>query len=191
MPLVYGAADLLTQSPTPTQIEAAGHGGVSLVAYDAANQCIDLRPITAHSAQSGGSYDGRCLDTSGVDGVYAVMNDIESSLPAEFPQAKLSKNQAEGDEPNPAGVIEERDVFSWLCDRLRWWQRQGVVRRDVLDAVIESGKAVQYATTPPASSYGVLICQIDPSDSTQLNIVLPFAIFPPLAKFSVYGQKVA
>ena len=69
-----------------------------------------------------------------------------------------------------AGVIEERDIKAFVIGRLRLFQAAGVVTKASLDTAIESG---------------TLIVQVNALDSTQVDIVLPFSIVPPLAKFGV------
>jgi phage tail sheath gpL-like len=171
-----GSANIVADTPTPANIEDALGNGVAVVSYNAQGVPVIVRPITTHSQDSGGNPDRRVLDTSGVDGCYAVANDIKVSLPQEFPKAKISKNLAADADPLPAGVVEERDIQSFLIQRLRFWQSKGVVRKDLLDAAIAAG---------------TIIVQVNATDPTQVDIVIPIAIFPPLAKFGVYMQKVA
>lgn len=172
----FGSSNLVADTPSPANIEDALSNGVSIVSYTAQGVPIIVRPVTTHSQDSLGNADRRALDTSGIDGVYAVANDIKVSLPQEFPHAKLSKDLPADAEPLPAGVIEERDIKSFLIERLRFWTAKGVVRKDLLDAAIAAG---------------TIIVQVNASDPSQCDIVVPLAIFPPLAKFGVYIQKVA
>lgn len=178
---VVGAADLVADTPTPAEIEDALGNGVAIFSYDAQGTGTVLieRPVTTHSQDSNGNPDRRCLDTSGPDGFYAVMNDLEITLPAEFPQAKITKDQAAGEEPLPAGVVEERDVRAFVIARMRFWQRRGVVRRDKLDDAIAGVNGLS------------IVCQVDPNDETQVDIVIPPAIVKGLAKFSLVGNKAA
>jgi phage tail sheath gpL-like len=173
---VFGAADLVANTPTQPEIEDALGNGVSIVSYTPQGVCAIVRPVTTHSQDTGGNPDRRVFDTSQVDGIYAVANDIEVALPQEFPKAKIAKNQTPGDEPLPPGVVEERDIQSFIINRLRVWQRRGVVRKDLLDAAIAAG---------------TIIALVNSVDNTQVDIVIPMAIVPPLAKFGVYVQKVA
>jgi phage tail sheath gpL-like len=173
---IFGAADLVADTPTAANIEDALGNGVAIVSYNAQGTPIIVRPITTHSQDAVGNADRRVFDTSGVDGMYAVANDIKVSLPQEFPKAKISKDLAADADPLPAGVVEERDIKSFLVERLRFWSARGVVRKDTLDLAIANG---------------TIIAAVNATDPTQVDIVLPYAIFPPLAKFGVYAQKIA
>lgn len=172
----FGSANIVADTPTAANIEDALGNGVAIGSYNAQGVPIVVRPITTHSQDSGGNVDRRVLDTSGVDGIYAVANDIKVAIPQEFPKAKISKNLAADADPLPAGVVEERDIQSFVIQRMRFWQSRGVLRKDLLDAAIAAGTII------------VLVNAIDP---TQVDIVIPAAVYPPLAKFGVYMQKVA
>jgi phage tail sheath gpL-like len=171
-----GAADLIGDKPTGPEVEDALANGVSIISYNRQGQSVLVRPITSHSQDASGNADRRCFDVSGVDGSYAVANDIQLFLPQEFPKAKISKDLAPGDEPLPEGVIEERDIKAAIITRLRTWQTRGVVRKDKLDEALAGG---------------TLIVRVNPSDETQVDHVIPTAIFKPLAKFGVVVNKVA
>ena len=173
---VYGAADLVADTPTGAEVEDALYNGVAIVGYDAQGNPIIKRPITTHSQDASGNPDARVLDTSGVSGTFAVSKDIRNNLPLAFPNAKISKNLTPTDEPLPAGVVEERDILGWIVSRLRFWSRAGVVRRDKLDEAIEAG---------------TIIVQVNASDPTQVDIIIPLSIFPPLAKFGVVVNRTA
>jgi phage tail sheath gpL-like len=173
---VAGAKDLVADTPSQTEIEDALGNGLSIISYDAGGNPLLVRPVTTHSQDTLGNPDRRVLDTSGVDGVYAVANDVEIFLPQEFPQAKIAKDQVAGEEPLPKGVVEERDIKTAIITRLRFWQRRGVVRKDKLDDAITAG---------------TLIVQVDPSDEGQVDIVIPLAIYKGLAKFGVVINKIA
>jgi len=176
LPEYIGAKDLVADTPTPSETEDALSNGLSIVSYDRQGGSVLVRPITSHSQDTNGNPDNRCFDVSAVDGAYAVANDIEQFLPQEFPRAKISKDLQPGDEPLPAGVIEERDIKASLIKRLNVWARLGIVRRDKLAEVIADGS---------------LIVQVDPSDETQVDIVIPLGIVKPLAKFGIVVNKVA
>jgi phage tail sheath gpL-like len=171
-----GARDLTADTPTPSEGEDALGSGLSLISYNAQGESVLMRPVTTHSQDSSGNPDRRCLDTSGPDGTYAVANDIKTALPAEFYQTNVAKDQEPGEEPLPEGVVEERDIKAFVITRLRFWQRRGVVRRDKLDEAIAAG---------------TLIVRVNPSDETQVDIVIPLGIIKPLAKFGVVINKAA
>ena len=89
--------------------------------------------------------------------------------------AKITKDIAPGEDPPPKGVIEERDIKAFVISRLRFWQTQGVITKQSLDTAINGG---------------TLIVEVNAQDETQVDIVLPFSIVPPLAKFGVVVQRV-
>lgn len=173
---VQGARDLTADTPSTSESEDALGNGLSIVTYNASGQCVMQRPVTTHSQDSSGNPDRRCLDTSGPDGTYAVGNDVKTFLPAEFFQVNVAKDQPAGEEPLPEGVVEERDIKASLIARLRFWQRRGVVRRDKLDEAIAGG---------------TLIVRVNPSDETQVDMVIPLGIFKHLAKMGVVINKAA
>jgi phage tail sheath gpL-like len=175
-PFYLGAADLIADTPTFAELQDALSNGVSIVTYDAQGTPIMARPITTHSQDANGNPDSRALDVSGIDGIYAVANDLEVFLPQAFKGAKVTKDLEPGDEPPPAGVVEERDIKTETITRLRFWVSAGVVRRDLLDQAIADGS---------------LIVQVDPSDNSQVNLVVPLGIFPLLAKFGLVVNKAA
>lgn len=170
-----GAVDLIADSPTVAQSETALGNGVALVGYTAQGLEVLVRPVTTHSQDSTGAPDRRLLDAQNVAATYIVARDMRSALPAEFPNAKIVPDTEPGTDPPPVGVIEERDIKAFVISRLRFWQTQGVITKASLDTAINGG---------------TLIVQVNASDPTQVDIVLPFSIVQPLAKFGVVVQRV-
>lgn len=170
-----GAVDKITDKPTVAQSETALGNGVSLVSYTAQGLEVLVRPVTTHSQDANGAPDRRLLDCQNVAATYIVARDMRGALPAQFPNAKITKDTEPGDDPPPKGVIEERDIKAFVISRLRFWQAQGVITKDSLDTAIEGD---------------TLIVQVNDQDATQVDIVLPFSIVPPLAKFGVVVQRV-
>ena len=174
---IYGAADLVTSTPSDATIEDEQWYGLSIISYNASGECVVVNPITGHCQTSTGEPDDRCLYTSEIDGAYAVAKDLRSAIPTEFDGAKLSPDQTaeEADaDPLPAGVITPTDVKTFLLARLGYWKRRGVVRGDKLAESVANGK---------------LVVAVDATNDAQLDVVLPLAIFKPLAKFSLYLNK--
>lgn len=171
---VYGSSDTIGDNPTQAELEDALTNGLSILAFNAQGNLYVVRPITTYSQDSSGGADRRLLDTQNVDATYAVARDLRSALPAEFPNAKISKDTIPGDEPPPKGVIEEKDVKAFVISRLRFWDREGVILRSRLDAAIADG---------------TLIVQVNSTDPSQVDIVVPVTIVPPLAKFGVVVQR--
>lgn len=169
-----GSGDKIADNPTDAQSEDALGNGVSLVGYTAQGLEYLIRAVTTHSQDSAGGPDRRLLDCQYVAGTYIVGRDLRSALPAEFPNAKITPDTEAGEDPPPAGVIEERDIKAFVIARLRFWQTQGVITKASLDASISDGS---------------LIVMVNASDPTQVDIVLPFKIVPPLAKMGVVVQR--
>jgi phage tail sheath gpL-like len=172
---LYLARDLGADALTDAQVEDALQSGVTPVTFTSSSEPRVARPITTHWKDDAGNPDDRLLDVSRVSGIYAVAKDLRVALPQQFRGAKLSKDLPPGDDELPPGVVEERDVKAFVISRCRFWQKQGVVRRDKLDEAIAGG---------------TLIVRVNPSDPSQCDIVL-LAIVPPLAKFSLVVQKIA
>lgn len=171
-----GALDTIGDNPTDPELQSAITGGVSILAYTAQGSELMVRPITTHSQDDVGGPDLRCLDVQNVDGTYIVARDIRDNLPLAFPNAKIQADTPPGGDPPPRGVIEERDVKAWVISRLWDWVDSGVVQGAALSEVVADG---------------TLYCQLDPADETQLNLVLPYKIVQPLAKFGVVAQRLA
>jgi phage tail sheath gpL-like len=171
---VYASANPTADKPTAAISEDALGNGLSLIGYNAVGQAVMLRPITTYSVDSSGAPDRRLLDVQNVSATYAVVRDLRGALPIEFAKAKIAKDSAPGDEPPAAGVTEERDIKAFVISRLRFWQREGVIQKATLDAVIADGS---------------LIVQVNASDSTQVDIVIPMRIVQPLAKIGVVAQR--
>lgn len=171
---LFGSHDIIADKQTLAESETALNGGVSLISYNAQDQPVLVRAITTHSQDAAGGSDKRLLDTQNVDATYIVARDLRTALPAEFPQAKITPDVEPGDDPPPVGVIEERDILAFVISQLRFWQRQGVITQASIDASIADD---------------TLIVKVNASDATQVDIVIPFKIVPPLAKFGVVVQR--
>lgn len=170
---LYGAADLNADRLTDSENEDALQHGVTPGKYDSSNTLFPYRPITTYFKDGSGNPDDRLLDTSRVDGIYDVSKDLRSALPQEFPQAKLSRDLVPGDDPLPEGIVEERDVKSFVNTRIRYWITRGVVQKAKYEAALAGG---------------TFIVRVDPGDDSQCDLVLPLSIVRPLAKFSLVVQ---
>lgn len=171
---LYGSADITSDKPTPTQTESAIGNGVSIISYDMAENLITVRPVTTFSQNAAGGPDRRLLDTQNVDATYIIARDLRSAIPAEFPNAKIQKDSPPGADPTPTGVIEERDVKTFVISRLRAWERGGVILKSALDAAIADGS---------------LAVEVNANDPSQVDILVPLKIIPPLAKFGVVVNR--
>lgn len=170
---LYPPASLVSGALTEAQVEDALQSGVTPITYTSSGQPRPARPITTYWKDASANPDGRLLDTSRITGTFAVARDFRSALPAQFPNAKLSRDLLPGDDPPPAGVIEERNVRAFVKTRMAFWVSQGVVQRQSFDL---------------AQANGTFLVRVNPSDPSQCDVVLPFGIVPPLAKFSLVVQ---
>jgi phage tail sheath gpL-like len=171
---LYGSIDPVGDAPTQPEAESALGSGVTILGYDTAGNVIVIRPITTYSQNAAGGPDRRLLDVQNVDATYIVARDLRAALPQEFKGAKVIKDQPAGAQELPKGVTEERDIKTFVIARLRSWVRQGVVLGAALDAAIANGE---------------LIVEVDEGDATQVNIVVPISIVPPLAKFGLVVNR--
>lgn len=169
-----GADDVLADKPTLAESEDAIGSGLSIVSYNSSGEAVAVRPVTTYSLDGSGGADRRLLDTQNVDGAYIVARDIRTFLPTEFPKAKITRDTVPGEEPPPAGVLEERDVKSAVIRRLRGWVQLGVIQKAALEEAIADGS---------------LIVQVNASDPTQVDLVLPYKIVQPVAKWGVVAQR--
>jgi phage tail sheath gpL-like len=173
---LFGSSDISADEPTEAEVEDALTHGVTILKYNASKQLMPSRPITTYWKDAAGNPDDRVLDTSRVTGTDAVAKDLRVNLPREFKGAKLSKDLLPGQDEPPEGVVQEKDVKAFVDTRVRFFISRGVVRAD------------KYAD---ALANGTFIVKVDPTDSAQLDIVLPVTIFPPLAKISLVVQHKA
>lgn len=171
---VYGSGAVVTDTMTAAELETCLTNGLTPLNFTPQGQLYLVRPITTYSQDTSGGADRRLLDVQNVDATYAVARDLRTALPAQFPNAKIAKDASPGAEPPPPGVVEERDIKAFVIGRLRFWARSGVILKATLDSVIADGS---------------LIVQVNASDPTQVDIVVPIVVVPPLAKMGVTVQR--
>jgi phage tail sheath gpL-like len=178
---VRGSADPAGDQPSDSEAMDALNNGVSLVGYNASNAPILLRSVTTHSLDTGGNPDRRAFDTNEIDALYEYAKDMRAAIPQEFQspdgQVKIMKNRQEGDDPLPKGTVEERDVRAFVVNRTtEFWVPEGVI------------DGAKFQT---AADDGSLICEINASDATQLDLFVPAAALKILAKIGFYLAKAA
>lgn len=171
---IYGSGDVLADTPTAAEAEDMLGNGVAVVSYTMSGDPIIVRPISTYSQDAGGGADRRLLDWNIVQAIYIVSRDLRSALPQAFPQAKVMRDAEASEDPPPKGVLEERDIKAFVISRLRFWVREGVLLGSALDEVIASGD---------------LIVEVNDSDETQVDIVIPAKVVPVLAKMGVVVQR--
>lgn len=173
---LYGPKDAVGDKPSPTELEDLLRNGVTPVSIARDGTLFVVRPITTHFQDANGASDFRAYDVSDVRGQYYVAADLRTALPQEFKNASISPDLPDGSEPLPPGVAEVRDVRGFVQSRLFTHARAGIVERNRLTQVIESGE---------------LIVEVDEGDATQVNVFIPNKIIPPLAKIGVVLSRSA
>lgn len=166
---LYGAYDLTADKPTDAEVEDALNNGLSIYNYDAQNDLYLVAPITTYCQDSSGNADYRLYYVSGVSGAYAFTKDMRVRIRAEYQGAKVTDDLTPDDEPAPENVVEIRDVKASVVDIARDWVRRGVLKRAPLEAAITNGD---------------LVVRINPTDGSQVDIVVPITVVLPWAKTS-------
>jgi hypothetical protein len=89
---------------------------------------------------------------------------------------KIAKDRQAGDDPNPAGVVEERDIRATVINRIRgFWVPKGSIDGAKFDASVTDG---------------TFQGNINASDPTQFDLFIPLVPYKILAKIGVYMAKV-
>ncbi len=175
-PSLIGSKDPSADKLTFTECEDLLNNGVS--PYDfVTNSKTDLAlvaPITTHSLDASSSADYRAYYQSDTWGVNAVMRDLRTVVPQEFPNCSITEDLPPGDDDLPPGVVERKDVYNFVTSRLNGWGTAGVIDKVYLQQVIADGS---------------LSVEIDSADKSQVNIFIPGRIVKPLAKFSAVFHK--
>lgn len=175
-----GAADKTTQIPTDAQFADAVNNGVTVLSYTANGEPMLERSVTTYSKDTLGNQDTRARDTNEIDAIYDYFKDLRAAIPQEFMspdgQVKITRDLVPGDDPPPERVVEERDVKAFIRARtMGFWVPRGVIDGAAFQAAYDNGE---------------LICRVNNSDETQLDVFLPVKAFKALTKIGLYGAKV-
>jgi phage tail sheath gpL-like len=174
-----GAAVPSTAQYTDAEAADALNNGVALVGYTANNSPMLVRSITTHSQDTNGNPDRRCVDTNETDSLYDYAKDMRIFLPQTYQspdgQVKVAKNRQPGDDPNPEGVVEERDIRASIISRTKFWIDKGVI------------DGMAFAA---AANDGTLQVNVNATDPTQVDMFVPAKCFKILAKLGLYLAKV-
>lgn len=175
-PYLFASKDEPADRLTSTEIEDLLNNGVA--PYDYAENSTDIvlvDPITTHSLDAAGAADSRAFYQTDTWGQNAIARDFRVALPQEFPNCSITEDLPPGDDELPEGVVERKDVYSWVVSRMRTWGRLGVADKVQLESAIADNS---------------LAVEIDALDKSQVNIFVPDGIIKPLAKFSAVFNKV-
>jgi phage tail sheath gpL-like len=177
---VRGAAVPQTAQPTDAEADDALKNGLTIVDYTANNTPRLCRSVTTHSQDTNGNPDRRCVDTNEVDSLYDYMKDMRTAIPQTYQspdgQVKVSKNRQPGDDDNPEGVVEERDIKATIVTRTQlFWIPKGVIDGAAFNA---------------AANDGTLQVNVNATDKTQVDIFVPAVVVKILAKLGFNLAKV-
>jgi phage tail sheath gpL-like len=172
---LYGSHDVVADKPTAAEAEQAIGTGVSLLSYNAQDALYLMRAVTMHCQTATGGADRRLLDTQNVDAIYDIAEDLQSALPQEFPNCKVTADSDNPTDPLPPRTITPRDIKSFIVSRMFTWAKLGVVDRTKLQTAVDAGD---------------FIVEINSTDAAQVDIVVPGSILPPLAKMGVQVNRV-
>lgn len=172
---LYPPLDQVTGKLTAPELEDALQSGLSPVDYNDAGETYIVSPFTSHFKDTAGNPDTRCLDVSNTSGAIAFVKDLRTTIPQEFKGAKLSPNLEPNDEPPPPNTVEIKELVEFAKGRARVF-----VSRGILDA----------ARMQAAFDNGEFLGEVDPSDRSQANLVVPERVMPPLRKTSLIVNAV-
>jgi phage tail sheath gpL-like len=172
---LYGSHDIVADKPTAAEAEQAIGGGVSLLSYNAQDALYLVRAVTMHCQTATGGADRRLLDTQNVDAVYDIAEDLQTALPQAFPGCKIAEDSDTPTDPLPPRTITPRQIRAFIVSRMSTWAKLGVVDRSELQAAVDAG---------------AFIVEINSTDASQVDIVVPANILPPLAKMGVQVNRI-
>lgn len=168
---IYGTSNIDADNLTPAEIEDLLNSGVSYIEYNAQRRPRMARPISTYFEDTDGNPDDRILDISKVFGAISVGADLRTQVQRTFKGKKLAKTLPAGRTGIPRDIVTEQDAKSFIVGRIRSQHvAAGVVNGVRLDEVVEDGS---------------LIVQVAPTNETQLQVVLPLRIIPPLVATSI------
>lgn len=171
---LYGPLDDVGDKLTDGEIEALLQGGVSPTDWGQDGVPYPVMPITTYYQDALGNADNRILDTSRVDGTYIPARDIRGALAQAFPQKKIIGDLAAGQEL-PIGCIQIKTIRTFVINRARFWVNVGVWQGEALEEAIANGQ---------------FIVMQDLTDPSQVDIVIPEKVLPPLRKISLVVNHV-
>lgn len=165
---LYGPVDTVNDKLTDVELESALNNGVSPVDFLGNGRAFGVMPITTYAFDAQSNPDARLLDTSRIDGSYFCARDLATFLAQEYPQKKIIDDLIAGQEL-PRGCVQIQTIRTSAYARARFWVSIGVVQSVALEAAIANG---------------TFVVQRDTQDSSQVDMVVPLKIVPPLRKFS-------
>jgi phage tail sheath gpL-like len=165
---LYVAYDEIADKLTDAEVEDLLQYGVTPADFEGST-VYPVRPITTHYKDTDGNPDNRVLDVGRVIGTDVMARDVQTGIAQEFQGGLLVDNIPPGQDI-PEGVIEIREIKTFARGRVLFWCTRGVVQQPAFLAAVEDGS---------------FIVRINPSDPTQVDIVIPSKIVAIHAKTSV------
>jgi phage tail sheath gpL-like len=174
-PYLIGGADKTTDKLSGPEVEDLLSNGVTPYDFPQTGETLYcIAPITTHSQDDNANNDVRCYWQLEPWVFNAIGRDLRTAVPAEFPNASITEDLPPGADALPPGVVERRDVFSFVVGRTRAYVPIGWIQSNYLEEVVASGE---------------LQVEIDQTDPSQVNIFIPARAVKPLAKFSNVVHK--
>jgi phage tail sheath gpL-like len=171
---VYGAEDPVANHPTTAQSDAALLAGVTVCGYLQNGTPYVMRPITTYTATATGA-QVLPTDSNEIDAIYQYAKDLRAALPLEFAGVKVSEDVTEPEDELPEGVVELRDIKSFIITRTRdFWIPKGIINKKHFEEQVAGG---------------TLVVALNATDETQVDIFIPAKPFKNLAKMGLYMAK--
>lgn len=168
---LYGPANLTTGRLTFAEEQDALVSGLSPMRYSDSGVPYISIPRTTYWQDAFSNEDRRLVYVSQTTTLIEMGKDLRSFLPARFPNSKITPDQIQGDDDAPANVVEVGDVRAAVVDRIKQiYVTRGWIVKSEVDAALANG---------------TMSFEIDPTNSSKLNIVLPFTPIPPLTQFDL------
>jgi phage tail sheath gpL-like len=131
--------------------------------------------VTSYFKTATNDPDDRVLDVTRVTSTDVIAKDLKVFLAESFPNMNILPDADVGDGGEvPEGCVTIGEVRDAVDGRMDVWFRRGVAQRSRWEA---------------AKAAGEFICRQNPSDGSQVDLVVPNKIVPHLAKFSLVVQS--
>ncbi len=173
-PNLKGSPNPITDNPTTADSDASLLAGLSIIGYSSDGAPYLIRAVTSynHTATNAQVLPTDCNE---IDAMYEVAKDVRAYLPVEYAGCSVARDQEEGDEEMPEGVVEERDIKASIISRIdNFWIPKGVIQGPAFHTAVLNGE---------------LIVQVNDTDETQVDIFVPLKPIKNLAKLGVYVAK--
>lgn len=169
---LYGPLDRIGDKLTGAEVEDCLQHGISPTDFTGGDY-FPVRPISMHYLDTDSNPDDRVLDIGRVISCDVVAKDLKTRIAQEFEGANVIDNHPVG-EDIPEGVVEIREIKTFAKGVVFFWCTRGVVKKKEFNDAITDG---------------TFIVRVNPSDTTQVDIVVPAKIVAILAKIGIVLQN--